>query len=257
MIFKEFKEKAHAPKKSKILGDRFYRLERNISVRISWILLKIFPEIKPNFITFISFLLLLIVLIITFIPRFQGIIYITIIQLILLYCITITDKIDGEIARAKDYFTQKGIYYDYTVHFFYPFVFYFVIANYFYKISNNQILFFLIIILSIFTMALILLRSTKAVVCQILKSNNSNIRDLILESDKKKKRLVLPLRILNYLTFMIYSWTLFYYIVLIIISLYNWNLAYILCYIHVIYSLLVISYKVLWSYPRNKLFKAN
>lgn len=254
MNFKEFKEKAHAPKVSKMSGDKFYSLERNISLRISWTLLKLFPGIKPNFITFISFVLLLVVTVITFIPKFQGMAYIAILQLLLLYCITMTDKIDGEIARAKDYITQKGIYYDYTVHFFYPFVFYFVIANYFYKISDNQVLFFLTIILSIFTTALISLRAARIVVFQIIERADLVIKDRILRRDKKK-RLILPLRVLDYLTFMIYAWTLLYYIIVVLIGLKNQNLAYILYSIHVIYSLIVISYKVLWYYPRKKLLK--
>ena len=90
--FKEFKAQVHAPKLSKMAGDKFYRLERSISVRISWVLLKIFPKVKPNYITFISFLILVAVLVANFFknPDNINMFYtITIVQLVIFYLIAI------------------------------------------------------------------------------------------------------------------------------------------------------------------------
>ena len=40
-----------------------------------------------------------------------------IIQLVVFLFTSILDKVDGEIARVKKYFTQSGVYYDILFHF--------------------------------------------------------------------------------------------------------------------------------------------
>ena len=255
MNFKEFKNLVHKPKKEKMSGDKLYCFERNISVRLGWFIYKLFPFIKGNHVTFFSFLILLFVFLICFIKEFRDFTNITLIQLFLLYFISIIDKIDGEISRAKNYCTQKGIYYDYTVHFFYPFVFYFVIGNYFYRISGNEILFYLTILLSIFTICLISLRSTRLIIRDTIDKKNVDIKDFITRIKKKKKPLFFPLRLLFYLSFMIYAWTLFYYVIVIYISSFNFELSYLLYSFHIIYCLLLIGYNIFWKYPRKNLFK--
>ncbi|MBT4349484.1 hypothetical protein HOD19_01740 [bacterium] len=255
MNFREYKELVHAPKKDHMAGDRLYRLERNISVRISWSLYKFLPFIQANHVTGLSFLILLVVFFSNFVRSVDWPGYFTIIQILALYLVVLTDKIDGELARAKELVTQKGVYYDYTVHLFYPFIFYFTIGHYFFSVSGQFLLFYLTILLSIITIALVEFRAIRILIGEIIQKNNLNIKDLVPRTNKKKTNWPLPIRLLNYLTFMLYAWILFYYLVVVFISVNNFELAYKLYAIHIIYCLVILAYRVFWQYPHQKLFK--
>lgn len=254
MNFREYKQLVHQPKLTKMKGDIWYRWERNISVVFSWLIYKYLPFIKPNFITFISFIVLFIVAFLSLIKSNNSS-SVAIIQLILLYCITFLDKIDGELARAKNYITQKGIYYDWTVHLFYPFIFYLTVGSYFYKVMDNNFIFLLTLILGLFTIGLISFRTSALLVKEEVNIKQLNIHDYILNVNKKKKIWPFFIRVLDYLTFMIYAWTLFFYLLVVILSIYNIELSYILYLFHLVLSLLVVGIRIFWFYPRKKLLK--
>lgn len=255
MDFLEFQDKVHGPKKEKMSGDRLYRLERNISLRITWVLYKFFPFIKPNNITALSFFILFFVFFLNFISITNWSAVLAIVQLVLLYLITIIDKIDGELSRAHNYVTQSGMYYDYTVHLFYPFIFYFSIGHYFYMFLNDQILFYTTLLLGAMSIILVSLRATTLFICGEIEKKSIEIKDLISQRLKIKKIWPLPIRFLYYLTFMLYAWTLFFYVGVIFLSIYNFSLAVILYKIHIIYTILVIIYTILWHHPKKKLLQ--
>lgn len=257
MNFKEFKTKCHESKLEKMSGDRFYKIERNISIRITWLLVKLFPRIKPNYVTCFSLLLLFIIFFSNFFKLNKELDFlITIFQLLFLYFIGILDKIDGEVARFKDYCTQKGIYYDHTVHFFYPFVFYFSISYFFYFINNSEFIFFVAILLGLLTTNLLFFNEAISFIGNKIKDNKIKINDVI-HGERKKTRPARIFRIIDYMTFMIYTYVLFYYFLLIFISLYNFQLAYTLFNLQIFISLFVISYKIFYFYPHKRMFNDN
>lgn len=255
MNFLEFQDKVHGPKKDKMSGDRLYKLERNISLRITWLLYKFFPFIKPNHVTAFSFIILFFVFFLNFISFKNWSASLTIFQLILLYLITITDKIDGELSRAHDHVTQSGMYYDYTVHIFYPFVFYFIIGYYFYFFTNDIRWFFITLLLGVLSIILVSLRVTTLFIYDQVIKKNLVIKDLIARRVKQKKIWPFPVRFLYYLTFMLYAWTLFFYVLVILMSLYDFPLALIFYKIHVVYTILVIMYIIFWHHPKKKMLQ--
>jgi phosphatidylglycerophosphate synthase len=255
MNFREYKELVHAPKKAQMAGDMLYRLERNISVRISWILFRHFSFITPNHVTMMSFASLFIIFGLNFIDFKQYFVEVILIQLVLLYFITILDKIDGELARSKSLVTQKGLYYDYTVHFFYPFIVYFTIGHYFFSLSGGFILFYLTMLLSVITMALIEFKATRNLIGEIITTQNLQLKDWLVKKNKRKANWPFPVRLLHYLTFMLYSWILFYYFIVILIGVYDFKLAYTLYAVHIVYCLIIVGYKVFWQNPHKRLFR--
>ncbi|MFA6253162.1 MAG: CDP-alcohol phosphatidyltransferase family protein [Patescibacteria group bacterium] len=256
MTFLEFKEKCLRPKLNKMSGDRIYRWERNFSVRLSWLLVKIFPKLKANQVTVISLFLLLIIFLANFfktnaVENF----YIALIQLITLYFVGILDKIDGEVARYRDQYSQRGIYYDRMVHFFYPLVFYFSIGHFYYFISNYAAIFFLTILLAVFSINYVFFTEAICYIGVRMKQADYVFYDLIPEGTKKKsKRLPIFLRLLDYLTYMMYTWTLFYYIAVTVVSLGNFMLSYYFYIFQIILSLFVVGYKIFYFLPREKMY---
>ena len=256
MSFLEFKEKCLRPKLNKMSGDRFYRLERNFSVRLSWLLVKIFPKLKANQVTVISlFLLLIIFLANLFKTNAMENFYIALVQLLILYFIGILDKIDGEIARYKDQYSQRGVYYDRTVHFFYPLAFYFSVGHFYYFISGGALLFFLTILLAVFSINYIFFIEAIFYIGYRIKQANYVFYDIIPEGTKKKSEpLPVFLRLFDYLTYMIYAWTLFYYIAVILVSLENFTLSYYFYIFQIVLSLSVIGYKIFYLFPMKKMY---
>lgn len=256
MNFSDFKKIALVSKEGKIAGDIIYRLERSVSVRCSWFLYKFFPSIKPNHITGLSFLLLLLVLFLTVyiwaLPLHPTILFI--IGLGLLYIISILDKIDGELARVKDYATQKGLYYDRSVHFVFPLILYLLIATHFMVFLNSGLAFYMTIILGLMTQQFIFFREARLLIGEKIKVDRIVFRDLVNEITPKKPRPMLVVRLLDYTTFMIYSFTLFYYIGISLVGFFYMEFAIIMYIIHLVISLIVNIYKVYISYPKRKLY---
>jgi len=258
MDFNTFRQIAHKPKESKKKSDAFYRVERNVSVRISWLLLKIFPWLRPTMVTIVSILVLLFVFLLSFVDwEFSTRIYIGIFQLVLLYSITILDKIDGEVARVTEYCTQKGIYYDRGVHFLYPLIFYFTVGHFFYSLGGDIRIFYFTILLGLLTQMRLFFREASLLVGDVLERGTVEIKDYIdpvLRKKRKEKRPPFFARLLDYWSFMIYAWTLFYYIIVFGISYFYFDISFWLYIVHIAVSFCIIVYRVFYTDPKWGLF---
>lgn len=254
MQFNEYKEIAHAPKLSKMRSDRFYGIERHLSARFSWMLFRLFPSLQPNHVTFFSFLLVIAVFVLSILMRYQYemISIYAIGGLILLYLVNILDKIDGELARATGRITQIGAHYDRVVHFFYPYAFYLLAGSYFFSLYENFTLFITAVIAAILTHQFLFLTESKLMIAEKIRGG-MDFTDLY--KDKPLiKRPHLLFRLIDYSTFMIYSWSLFLYLGLFIVSILEPFLAYQLFSTHLIIIIVVNSYKIFISYPYRRFF---
>lgn len=257
MDFKSFREKSQAGKESKISNaGLMYRWQRSISIRISWLLVKIFPGIKPNHVSVFNIILTLFVFLLSFWAWDFGPFYMVIIQLLLLNFTSVLDKIDGEIARYTEIFTQQGLYYDLIYHFFYPFVFYFVVA-YFWFLSSLEIP---VLLLGLF-LAIIAVNNKMLgklrheIKYKILRSNQQNTIEGLIEITKKSKnKKPIFLRLINYSVFLIYDWTWSIYFILIILSLFNFYIALLLYLAHVILSIFLMLKQILFDQAKNGLY---
>ena len=256
MNFSSYKLLVHGPKVEKMSGDRFYRLERNISVRLSYVVYRFFSFIRPTDVTFFSYFLLALV----FFSSFFGwarewVVLFGVIQLGLLYTVTMTDKVDGELSRAKDFQTQAGIYHDRGVHFLYPFVFYFTIGHFFYVQGVHVNIIFLTLLLGLLTQKFVFLREAKLLVKDTIQKHKLDVKDWILVKKKSRHPLPFVFRVIDYLTFMIYAWTLFYYVLTFIVFLWSPTLSAILFLGHMAITFCILLYRLYWWYPKKKLFK--
>jgi len=260
MIYPEFREKALGIKKEKMSGDFIYRQERNFATRIAWFTHKFLPFLKANHVSAISVAILLAVFGLSLLHE-SGVLnqfnltYLFLIQLCLLYSITITDKIDGSLARVKEEVTQRGLYFDRAVHFLYPFIFYFAVGYFFFVLSGELMIFMLTLFLGLLTQKQIFFGEARLMIKE--KIVNRTLIPIDLRDSnvpKNNKRLPFFLRLIDYTTFMLYAWTLFLYIGLASLSIYHYEAAYKLYLMHITLSLAVVSYRVFYSYPKNKLF---
>lgn len=101
--YTEFRKKAL--KKEERLFSKY--IIRPLSTRLSWSLLKIYPEVKPNQVTALAFCIGLIGISLLFFARSS---FEVIIASSILYVWTVFDSIDGEIARFKDMKTPTGFF---------------------------------------------------------------------------------------------------------------------------------------------------
>ena len=85
-------------------------IPRLLSVYVTWVLLKIFPGIKPNSVSF----MMMSVCVAGQVLLWKGF-YAA--GALLLYLSIILDKVDGEVARLKDEFTWTGNFLDSQFHF--------------------------------------------------------------------------------------------------------------------------------------------
>lgn len=256
MPFTEFREKALQTKREKMRGDRLYGLEREFAVRLSWLLFRLFPSIRPNQVTLLSCGLLLGtgVLATVIIYDVNGATEYALLGFALLYAVSITDKIDGGIARVRELCTQKGMYLDRAVHCAYPAVFYFLVATFFWSVHSNAILFSLTLFAGLLTQMLVSQYEWRLLVGEKIRKEDSIIRDLYFSPHTKGRQLIFPLRISYYLTFMIYAWTLFFYAILTAVSVIAPQIAYVLYGAHIIGTIIVNVYIVFIHFPQRKLY---
>ena len=256
MKFSEFKVKAQAGKEDKIkTSSIMYRLQRFVSIRISWFLIKIFPGIKANHISLFNVCLLLAIFLMSFFAMKIGLFWTIFIQMILLNLTSILDKTDGEVARHQDHFTQRGVYYDLVYHFFYAFVFYFVVGFYFFVITKSIFMLLPTIFLAIIaTNHKMLGKLRHHVGYKVLLERHGQVLKDFVPVRIKPKRKARPLRILNYLIFMMYDWTWTLYFLLIILSEFYFSTAAFLFFIHIIISIIMFLYQILFSFPKKGLY---
>lgn len=255
-----FRDYVLAPKKSKMEGDRIYRYERHFATRISWFFYNYLPFISGNTISIWSLVVLAAVLFSILLEpvSLSQHVWLQVMRLVLLYSITINDKIDGNLARARRNETQFGMYLDGVVHFFYPIIFYFVIASFFITFGIPGYWFMLTIALALITQQHLFFRETKIAIGHFISLNPIKPIDFIdRDTLPAKSRPNIVFRLVDYLTFMLYAWAIFYYIVATLLILHEIEWGVYLFMGHVAVALLVNSYKVFYSYPKYKLFKSD
>lgn len=252
--FKAFKEKVHAPKQSKMAGDWTYRIERNISARISYFLLSWFPKLSANIVSGLSLFIVCLVTGGLFVRWSIEIVpYVAIIGLFLLYLIVYTDKIDGEIARATNRLSQHGVYLDRFVHALYPFVFYGVVGLAFYSMKGDVRVLLGTFLVAVLTHQYLFFADTIQAI-KVKVDNGMKFFDPVI--DRKKPLQGGKIRnFLEYLTFMIYLWTLFFYVGVFVVALFDLTLAWYLYLGHITWTTVRLIYYLFYRNPRYGLLK--
>jgi len=254
MNFKEFKNIAHAGKEGKIRGGGvIYRTQRKISIIISWILIKVFPRILPNHITIGNVIIVFFIFSLIFIENYNNLYYVVFLQLILLNFTSILDKVDGEIARFKKYYTQRGIYYDLLFHFIYPFSLHSSMGYFFYLLSGKNLFILLLGFLlgSLMIVEVAIRKSRHHIKYKIeLEKSQKLICDLEIYNSVSSPSSI-PLRIVNYLVFFGYDWTWVFYLALIFLSFVFNELSINSFIIYMTISILFIFRKIMVTYPRH------
>ncbi len=254
MGFSEFKQQAHSSKLERMKIDRLYRWQRNLSVLLTWVLVKIFPKIRPNHVTGFSVLLLLVVLFLNFLPQTKlSVEVFFLIQLGLLYLTSILDQVDGEVARATKRFTAEGIYYDKSYHFFYPFIFYFTVGFQFFNVFSEPFIFVLTLLLAITTMHFRSFDLMRISIVKKIKKMVEHQHNL----PEKRKSFALPKnifsRLLFYLVSMVHSITIFWYVLVVIVMYFDQQIAFYLYGFHIVFGLLLTLWLGFWVYPKKHL----
>lgn len=253
--FSEYKKIAHSTKQQRINGDALYAVSRFISVRLSFLLIWLFPKIKPNH---VSVSLIFVLLLILLSNIFYGIISafcLILVQLLFLQLTAIGDRVDGEIARFQSYFTQSGIYYDRIFHFIFPFALYVSIGYYFALISGlNWLIAASILVATLASLSNLLGKLRHHIKYKIILENHSQeIQDLYHQ--------VLPLkpssffsRLSHYLVFMMYDWVWFFYLLTVLLSVLNFPFAFWFFLTHTVFTFSFLSYYIFITYPNYHLF---
>lgn len=253
MTFKEFKAIAQEGKEGKIRhGSIINRFERFISVRLSWMLSKFIPGIRANHISFLNVVLISMVVLWPLILINKGQQNVLIVQIISFFLCSILDKVDGEIARVKKDFSQSGVYYDLLFHFLYSFSFYTFISIAFFQ-STNHVFFFTIAILFaiLATLYKMLGKIRHHVKYKIKLENHSEIiKDPIVYGYIPSR----VERVIEYVLFMPYDWTLLLMIVILGIGSIDIQIALQIYLSFIIFGLIYSLYRILFWYPKNALY---
>lgn len=256
MNLQDYRIIALSGKEEKMKSDQIYVLERRLSSTLSYLLYKYLPFVKPNQVTLgsVSFLCISTVVSISVIYNFIYPPIGLVVCLLILYSITILDKIDGELARVMGQQTQIGLYYDRAVHFLYPMIFYLAVGTYFLSIIPSPLVFFFTILVGLITQQFILFKEARLLIGDKIRTDKMVFTDHKDFVPPKKKRPNIFFRLIDYTTFMLYSFTIFFYFGLVLISLASPLLAYALYVCHLIISFSVNGYRVFISYPNRKLY---
>ncbi|OHA58434.1 MAG: hypothetical protein A2571_01490 [Candidatus Vogelbacteria bacterium RIFOXYD1_FULL_44_32] len=258
LSFAAYREKVHTTKSARMEVDTIYWLERHISVWLSYILIRLWPQILPTYVSVANVLLVLLVLVLNLGKPTGSIIGLTLVQLFLLRLATIGDKVDGEIARYRAYFTQAGIYFDLAFHFFYPFVFIFSIGYTFSLILNNPPLTIAVVVVAILMVHYRLLGKLRHHIrFKIQLENHGGVLRDYREKNIRSVAWPASFRFIRYLLFFIYDWTWFFYLLLILgLTFSPYAMAVIYCfYLAVLAFALLLQIFVI--YPKHYLFSVD
>lgn len=256
MNFAEFKAKVQAGKEDKIKNSSFiYRWQRGWSVFLSWLLVKIWPQILPNYLSIFNVILLWsLFLAVLFLP-IEILPWLVLGQLFLLGFTSVLDKMDGEIARYKDYFTQTGLYFDLVYHFSYAFIFYLTLGYYFAYLSGSLGILWLSIFVGLLSAIYHMLGKIRHHIKYkiTLEGHNQVIKDWLAPN----KNGIAPKfsRRIDYVVLFIYDWVWLIYILFWLLSIFNLLLAEELFLLHLLFTAGRLLYELLWAYPRYHLFK--
>ncbi len=249
------KEKAQGIKLQKIkTSSLIYRFQRMISLAISLVLVKFFPRISANQVSIAAIGLVLVSIFMgALIGRFDPTL-VAIVQLFILFFSSVLDKVDGEMARLKEEFTQSGIYYDVLYHLCFPLAMYFVVGFYFYGLLSSPVVLFSTVILGILVTAYRLSGKLRHHVRFkiILENHQSVIKDL--GRLRFFRNQMILARFLRYVVFMTYDWVWAWFVVLIAFSFYypvGGSVAY---FVYILVALVLLIVELLWRYPEESLF---
>lgn len=257
MNFADYKKKSQAVKEEKIrVSGLMYRLHRRISVVLSWFLVSLFPRLSPNVVSGANVLLVWIILLITLGADSENAGTILIIQLLLLNFTAIMDKIDGEIARWQENFSQRGIYFDIAYHFFYPFVFYFSVGYYFYLFFPSRALLILAAFLGILATNFRMFGKIRHHIRYkiLLEHHENQIRDFIIKAPKTGKRKNRLISAWNYFFFFIYDWAWTFYFILTLFSFAYPELALRIYLVHGAALIFMYSFHIMHLIPQRRLY---
>lgn len=253
--FQEFKTLVHGPKAERMKHDRLYRVGREVSVRMSYTLARLFPFIRANHVSVATIVIVLGVLAANALYGSVSASVLILAQLAALQLAALGDRVDGELARYHHHISQRGIYYDRAFHFVYPFGLYLSTGFFFsYLTGYLEVLVFvtLLAVLAAFAnMADNLRHSIKYKI--ELEKNQQHIQDLQVGAHPHSRPALLW-RVGGYLVFMMYDWVWLLYVVLVVGALTGgavWLLVYMT---HLAISLLVLAHHILVVYPRRRLF---
>ena len=226
----EIKSRALGVKMNKIKSSSlFYKFQRSLSVRVSIFLSDFVLFIKPNHISVLAVVLVILTLVLSLGSNYYNPYVIIIIQLILLFISSILDKVDGELARIQNNFSQKGIYLDILYHLYYVLVFYLVTGFFFFYIFEHEFYLIFSILLAVLMVSYKLTGKIRHHIRFkiILEDHKNDIIDFGRINFKKQPR---PVRWFNYLIFMTYDWVWLFYLFLIFITYTNIYIAEVLYY---------------------------
>lgn len=254
MNFQDYKNKAHQTKAARMKGDLVYYLERNISVGMSYVLIKLFPRISPNYVSALNVLLLFAALWLNLAKPLWGVWEITLVQLLVFRLTAIGDKVDGELARYQSRFTQRGIFYDLLFHFFYPFSFMFSVGFSFFLKTNNLALLLLVAFASILmTNYRILGKLRHHVRFKIkLEGHQSDLSDYRTQDVSGRERS--RVRFVSYLLFFIYDWVWLLYLLFVLAAMAGWEFTYWIYLIHLVVIVVALFWQIFLVFPSRFLF---
>lgn len=255
MNFVDFKEISQAGKEEKIKHSSFiYRQQRWLSVILSWLLIKINPKILPNHVSIFNVVVLWLVFMSVIFFSGQVLVWLVLVQLLLLAFSSILDKVDGEIARYRQYFTQTGLYFDLVYHFSYAFIFYVVLAYYFAYLANNLLILWLGILVGLWSAIYHMLGKIRHHIKYkvSLEGHTAEIKDWLDLKAKKPRSKFFTLA--DYGLLFIYDWVWLIYMLCWVLSILNWPLAASLFVIHLLLTAIRLVSEIVYLYPRHNLF---
>jgi hypothetical protein len=253
--FSNFRQQVHVTKQGRINGDKIYALTRYVSARLSYLIVVLFPNVRPNQISVFLIIILLGLIISNIFYDIISSFYLIIIQLFFLQLVAIGDRVDGEVARYKSYFTQTGIYYDRFFHFLYPFALYLSIGYFFATATGFSTIIIFAVVLSVFASLTNMLGKLRHHIKHKIKLEHHD--DLL--QDLYDQPVLIPAqglikRLSHYFIFMMYDWVWALYLIIIILFSFFAQLAFVIYVAHSLVSLMVILYYILVTYPQNFLF---
>lgn len=253
--FSEFRNIAHEGKADRMRQDALYALGRQISVRFSYVIVRLLPRITANHISLANILVVIAVVMSNVLYGSVAAVTLVLIQLCAVQSAAIGDRVDGEVARFKNHLTQTGIYYDRVFHLLYPFALY-VPVGYFFALLGGHHGF---LVLATLLAALASLSNTAdnfrhSIKYKIqLEGHEDAIRDFY-EKPSEDKRPYILFRIARYFVFMIYDWVWALYVVLVLLSVFAPGGALIAYAAHAGVSFAILLRHILVVYPRRSLF---
>ncbi|MEK7505118.1 MAG: CDP-alcohol phosphatidyltransferase family protein [Patescibacteria group bacterium] len=258
MKFKEFKDRGWASKENKIgTSGVVYRWERRISIVLSWFLFRCWPSLLPNHVSAVNLSLVLIVLLFSGVVAVSNIapVVAVLFQLVLLFFSAVLDKVDGELARAHNHFTQRGIYFDQAYHFFYPLALFIPVAHFFSFMTGESAL----LLLGIFFSILVLFYKSFGKLRHHIgfKIKLENHLDQIRDWQKPNQHMSLSApwsRTVNCLVFSIYDYLWVFYVVLVILSVWLPVWSFWVYISHLVLSTGLVIWRIFNVLPKQGLF---